>query len=176
MSIIREAQASARLDGETRVLAPLPTHALSLWAPWAWCILHAGKTIENRSIKFPRHFKGEFWLHCSLWPGGRAPLGARGLEEMLEQFETAYDLTSVPRSEQPEKVSLRDLDGMRGNIVGRVTVTDYVERSKSPWFMPGSLGLVLSNPVAIATPIAASGALGWWRVPEAQLAALRSAA
>ncbi len=164
----------------------LPSHALSLWAPWAWCILHAGKDIENRTLRagrgarghggFPRHFLGEFWLHCSLWPGTRKPLNANGLDEMLEQFETAYALNSIPRDQQPAKLSLRDLDGMRGKIVGRVTVTGYVEHSDSPWFVPGSLGLVLSNPIAIATPVEASGALGWWRVPEAKLAALRSAA
>jgi hypothetical protein len=163
--------------------AALPTMALSLWAPWAWCILHAGKDIENRTLRagrgarghggFPRHFLGEFWLHCSLWPGTRKPLGASGLEEMLDQFQAAHALCTKPRDQQPEKLTLKDLDAMRGKIVGRVTVTGYVEQSESPWFVPGSLGLVLSNPIPLATPVAASGALGWWKVPEDKLAELR---
>jgi hypothetical protein len=162
------------LDGETRVC--LPTMALSLWAPWAFSILHLGKPIENRSIKFPRHFIGEFWLHCSLWPGGRKPLGERGLEEMHDQIEAALACCTMPRQQQPEKLKLRMLDEMRGKIVGRVTVTGYVEQSDSPWFVPGSLGLGLANPVPLAKPVAASGALGWWRVLEPQMQELAEVA
>jgi hypothetical protein len=165
--------------------ATLPTMALSLWAPWAFAILHLGKDVENRTLRagrgarghggFPRHFVGAFWLHCSLWPGTRKPLGDAGLEAMLEQFDSAFLLSTKRRSQLPSSVSLRDLDAMRGKIVGRVTVTGYVEQSDSPWFVPGSLGLVLDNPVPLTKHVPASGALGWWKVPEAQLTELREA-
>lgn len=186
MSIIQEARASSRLDGETLVLEPaLPTMALSLWAPWAWAILHAAKDIENRTLRqsgrggrngFPRHFLGEFWLHCSLWPGGKKPLTQNKLAEMLEQWESVEDCIQLPPGALPQPVTLRSLDEMRGHIVGRVTVTGYVEQSDSPWFVPGSLGLVLANPVPLKTHVAASGALGWWRVPDEKLALLKEAA
>lgn len=151
----------------------LPTHALSLWAPWAWCILHAGKRIENRSLKFPRHFRGEFWLHCSLWPGGRGALSANKQHDLVDEFHAAIDMSGQPRDVFPA-LKFGQLDGMRGKIVGRVTVTGYVEKSDSPWFVPGGLGLELANPLAVATPVEASGALGWWRVPEDKLALLRA--
>lgn len=171
--MIREAQASRRLDGETRVV--FPTMALSLWAPWAWCILHAGKRIENRSLKFPRHFRGEFWLHCSLWPGsGRKPLSANKQHELVDEFNAAIEKSGQPRDSFPS-LKFGQLDAMRGHIVGRATVTGYVEESDSPWFVPGSLGIVLANPVPLARPVAASGALGWWKVPETQMRELEAA-
>ncbi|HKY40731.1 MAG TPA: hypothetical protein VJN18_32575 [Polyangiaceae bacterium] len=189
MSVVQEALASSRLDGETRVLElALPTMALSLWAPWAWAILYACKDIENRSRRpegkpggwgFPRHFVGEFWLHCSLWPArGRKPLGERGFEELADEFASVRDIyqkVGIKRDDLPS-TTLRTLDAMRGHIVGRVTVTGYVEQSESPWFVPGSLGLVLADPFQLVTPVAASGALGWWRVPDDKLALLKGAA
>lgn len=180
MSIPQEALASRRLDGETRVLEPLPTVALSLWAPWAFAILHLGKTIENRSLRgakrngFPRHFLGDFWIHASLWPGGsQRPLNANQQHELKDEFQSAF-ARSGHTKETFRVVTLGELDGMRGHIVGRATVTGYVESSDSPWYVPGSLGIVVANPVAVATPVAASGALGWWKVPEDKLALLRA--
>lgn len=46
-------------------------------------------------------------------------------------------LPTMALEQQPAKLTLRDLDAMRGKIVGRVTVTGYVEQSASPWFVPG---------------------------------------
>jgi hypothetical protein len=160
-------------------MSQLPSFALSIWAPWAFAILHLGKTIENRTLRgakrngFPRHFFGEFWLHSSLWPGsGRRPLNAAQQHELKDEFRSAF-ARSGHSKESFRTVTLDEIDGMRGKIVGRVTVTDYVEQSESPWFVPGSLGLVLTNPVALAAPVEASGALGWWRVPQDKLDQLR---
>ena len=177
MSLIQEAKASSRLDGETRVV--LPSVALSVYAPWAFAILHLGKTIENRSLRganrngFPRRFLGEFWIHASLWPGGsQRPLNANQQHELKDEFQSAF-ARSGHTKESFRVVTLGEVDAMRGHIVGRATVTGYVEQSDSPWYAAGSLGIVLANPVALARPVAASGALGWWRVPEAQLAELQ---
>ena len=152
---------------------PLPTMALSIWAPWAFAIVHLGKQIENRSLKFPRHFLGDFWIHASLWPGGsQRPLNAYQQHELKAEFQSAFERSGHTK-ESFRLVTLGELDNMRGKIVGRATVTGYVEESDSPWYAPGSLGIVVANPVALTTPIAASGALGWWRVPEEKMAQLR---
>src|SRR3954470_11848796 len=111
----------------------LPVRVLSLWAPWCWAILHAGKDIENRALSFPRSFTGEFWLHASLWPGTRKPLTPKKRYEvelaMLDVLERAKGKT-----EALDPALVDELDAWRGKIVGRVTVTGYVESSPSPWF------------------------------------------
>jgi len=153
----------------------LPVRVLSLWAPWCWAILHAGKDIENRMRSFPRSFVGEFWLHASLWPGTRKPLSRGKQEELIEQFQAALAMSGKPRDAFPP-LTLGDLDGMRGKIVGRVTVTGYVEESASPWFVPGSLGLQLTRPHALREPVSAVGAQGWWFATPDEMQQLRDAA
>lgn len=37
----------------------LPTHALTLWRPWAWAIIHGPKRVENRTWKPPASFIGK---------------------------------------------------------------------------------------------------------------------
>jgi len=153
----------------------LPARALSLWAPWAWAILHAGKDVENRTRAFPRSFVGEFWLHASLWPGTRKPLTRGKQEDLIEQFQTTIAMSGKPRDAFPP-LKLGELDAMRGKILGRVTLTGYVVDSGSPWFVPGSLGLTLAEPKALRQPVPAIGAQGWWFVSEDEMAQLMAAA
>jgi|GEM_PF-2487401 len=167
------------VDRSRAELEALPTMALSLWAPWAFAILHLGKTIENRSLRgakrngFPRHHLGDFWIHASLWPSnGRKPLSASKRDELRDQMFLA--IAKSGRCLPLTAGLLDDVDNMRGKIVGRATVTGYVEESDSPWYVPGSLGIVVANPVALVTPVAASGALGWWRVLEPQMRELEA--
>ena len=42
---------------------PTPQPALSVRQPWAWALLHGGKTIENRTWR--RHYRGRIWIHAS---------------------------------------------------------------------------------------------------------------
>src|SRR5580704_17656926 len=37
--------------------------ALSIHQPWAWAILHAGKTVENRT--WPTRYRGPLLIHAS---------------------------------------------------------------------------------------------------------------
>ena len=42
--------------------------ALSIRAPWAWAIFHAGKDIENRTWAPPKKLLGQrFFVHVSTW-------------------------------------------------------------------------------------------------------------
>jgi hypothetical protein len=141
----------------------LPTRALSLWAPWIWAILHCGKDIENRSLSFPKSYRGEFWLHASLWPGTRTPLNARQQHELVDEFDAVVAQSGQQRQDFPA-LTLGALDAMRGKIIGRVTVTGYVRRSESVWFVPGALGLAIEKPIALKHHVPAVGAQGWWNV------------
>ncbi len=147
----------------------LPVRVLSLWAPWIWSILHAGKDVENRTRSFPRSFVGEFWLHGSLWPGTRKPLNDR------QRYELDLGILAAAEPVGAKPPTIEEIDAMRGKIIGRVTVTGYSELSPSPWYVPGSLGLELRAPKPLREYVPAVGAQGWWFVKPAELAALRAA-
>lgn len=159
-------------------MADLPTVAISLYLPWGWAILHAGKDIENRSNgsnrRFPSKYLGRCWIHASLWPGTRKPLGRYAQEELLSEFRSVFDVaakTGKSRDQLPP-LKLGQADELRGKILGSIEIVGYVTESESPWFVPGSLGIQVANPIVLATPVDALGALGLWTVPEPVLARL----
>lgn len=154
-------------------LPKLPERALSLYAPWCWAILHAGKDIENRSWRpwsGDARFRGWFWLHASLFGG---PSGRK--REDLDDECFAASSVAQEAGRHADRRELADWSlARRGQILGRVRVVDAVERSASPWFF-GPLGLVLAEPIALVTPVACKGALGFWQVPAPVLEQLRTA-
>lgn len=62
-------------------------------------------------------------------------------------------------------VDLEMLRSAAGCIVGSVLIVDCVESSTSAWFA-GKYGLVLKNPVPLATPIPYKGRLGLFSIPR----------
>jgi hypothetical protein len=125
----------------------LPPLALSVRQPWAWAILHAGKDIENRSsgaIRAGNMKPGRIALH--------AASAMTQKEYVWAVWRMAQDGVTVPA---PTNLT-------RGAIVGTVTVVEIVDQSDSPWF-GGAMGLRLSDPVALKTPIPSKGALGYFR-------------
>lgn len=121
---------------------------LSIRQPWAWCIIHAGKDIENRD--WPTRVRGRVLIHASKgmtrheWHDCLSTLHAISVER---PFPSGLALPSFSELE-------------RGGIVGEVEITDCVDRSDSPWFF-GRYGFVLRNPVALPfTPL--KGRLGFF--------------
>jgi ASCH domain len=111
--------------------------ALSMHAPWAWAIVHAGKHIENRTWK--RSYRGPLFIHASL----------SGTQSECDEIERKCG-TRPPA------------DMIRGAIIARATLSDIVplrEVKRDPWasgpwcwilqdvqrlrpqYMPGKLGL-----------------------------------
>jgi hypothetical protein len=85
--------------------------ALSIRQPWAWCILHAGKDIENRDWQPCNpglRFRGTFLLHASLRCD---PID----QETRERIRAASGI-EIPN------------DPPRGGIVGQVDVVDRRSR------------------------------------------------
>ena len=114
--------------------------ALSIRQPWAWAILYAGKTIENRPRR--THLRETIAIHASLQP------------------DRAWHLAYPPRAPfvpAPEDCAF-------GAIIGFADLVDCVEHHPSKWFQ-GPFGYVLANPRPLKTPIPCKGALGFWKVP-----------
>jgi hypothetical protein len=122
--------------------------AISIYQPWAWLILHAGKDIENRNWQ-PRNparfFRGTCYVH--------AGLSMDTIDADLSAWVKRISGVDIP---QPDELP-------RGGIVGQVDIVDIVCNSPSPWFS-GPIGLVLAN----AKPLpfrACRGRLGFFE-PE----------
>lgn len=123
--------------------------ALSVIQPWAHCIVHEGKNIENR----PRitHLRGTVAIHAS----------AKVDQERFDWLQEDYGI----------RLNLDDT--AYGAIVGFADIVDVVTkktltRSTKKWFM-GKYGYVLENAVALKEPIPAKGALGFWRIDRRTL-------
>lgn len=83
--------------------------ALSLRQPWAWLVVHGGKTIENR--KWNTKFRGEFLIH--------AAKGMTG-DEYADALEFAMSVNN--RNPFPQSADLR-----RGGIIGRARLVDVIK-------------------------------------------------
>lgn len=112
--------------------------ALSVRQPWAWAIIHGGKTIENRPRR--TQFRGTVAIHASLQPHHNWDVPARSPKP-------------PPQDELPF-----------GAIVGFVDIVDCVEDHRSKWFT-GPFGYVLANPRPLKNPVPCKGMLGFWEVP-----------
>lgn len=127
----------------------LPKLALSIRQPWAHCILHFGKPVENR--KWSTKVRGTICIHASK---------GMTLNEWRDGLET-YRMSGAGFERLrafPERSELK-----LGGIVGVVDIVDCVTRHGSPWFF-GPYGFVLANPRPVPF-IAVKGALGFfeWR-------------
>lgn len=128
--------------------------ALSLSQPWAWCVVHHAKRIENRPL--------------ALAAVARSICGQRVALHAAQSWDGAAQLrlraAGVP---VPMQVGLD-----RGALIGVATVHDVViyshegERARIPegqeaW-ASGPVCLVLDDVRSLAKPIPLRGQLGFW--------------
>ena len=135
--------------------------ALSIHQPWAWAILQAGKTIENRT--WSTKHRGPILVHASK---SRASYDR---EKQLD-WKALYGV-DLPPWEELET----------GAVVGVVDVVDCVSPTSSrairlnPW-TEGPVCWVLANPRPFPEPIPFRGAQLLFEVPDGLIpSAVRSA-
>ncbi|CAM5523084.1 MULTISPECIES: ASCH domain-containing protein [Streptomyces] len=123
--------------------APDHIRGITLRQPWAACVLHGGKQVENR----PRPW---------------AP-GWRLLHAGAEIDRAALRDPLVARTVRGRELPTRAVLG-----VVRITGchTDSGEAC-SPWARSGCVHLVLDDVHALPSPVPCGGQLGPWRVPLA---------
>lgn len=113
--------------------------ALSVCQPWAWAILHAGKSVENRTWR-TRH-RGPLLIHASSSRKWLKP-------KLLSNWQHAYG-TPLP--------SIQELPF--GAIIGQVELVDCVPidamEPGNAWAV-GPWCWILANPV-VTTPIPCKG-------------------
>ncbi len=133
----------------------LPKETLSVRQPWAWAIIHAGKTHENRT-------------EASIRLGGmREVVGRRicihaGKGMTRDEYEEAAEFIRRLAGRCPPAADLE-----RGGIIGTVRVSGLIttrlerEAETSPWFFgPCALLLADAEPCGF---VGADGQLGMFR-------------
>lgn len=125
---------------------------LSVKQPWANCIIHWDKEIENRTWK--TNYRGRLYIHASSV--------IKKKSEML--VDMAFIGSNSKRGRPYTNVEiyrewLKQLP--LGCIIGHVDLVDIVIESDNEWFQ-GPYGWVLENPVKLKEPIPCKGRLGLW--------------
>jgi len=151
-----------------------PTHALTLWPEWAWAIEALDKRVENRTWALPPRWIGQrVYLHAGAYPGDaahRRRLG--GVREMAARAgwtETGFSLGDYtgPMRHVDGTTAPALCQGMRaGALIGilHLTACDAPhEGDLGGWRAPDQFGWRFEFE-PIAKPVAARGALGFWRV------------
>jgi len=122
--------------------------ALSIHQPWAWAILHAGKTVENRG--WSTRYRGPLLIHAS-------------------KTRSSYDREATLDWEKMYAVALPKWEELVvGAIVGVVELVDCLPASRvdpSPW-VEGPVCWVLANPRAFVEPVSYRGVQGLFEIRE----------
>lgn len=142
---------------------------LTVRNPWAWAIIHGGKTVENR----PRNIVGEHRGLVAIHAG-------QAWDQRWAQHPTAAamrDAIAVERADTDRghaEVYQRMLN-RAGEIVGVVDLVDVHDGREcetdahaacSEWALPGYIHLELRDPRPIAEPIRFRGNLGLQTLDE----------
>lgn len=124
--------------------------ALSITQPWAWLIIHGGKTVENRGWR--THYRGRFLVHAA----SRATLDGQYAARQWVGQHVGWG-TRVPG---PNEMSVL----CKGGIIGAVTLVDVLpptDKPSHPWHMAGQYGFVLADPEPLPF-FPCLGALNFW--------------
>lgn len=132
--------------------------AISVRQPWAWCIAHASKRVENRN--WETLYRGPVMIHAS-----------KGMTryEYEDCLACVHDISRThPFPAGLEMPALKDIP--RGGFVARANIVGCVHESeknplcRDPWFF-GPYGFILADVEPIPF-IPYRGALGLFNVPD----------
>lgn len=127
--------------------------AVTLWRPWPWAFIVAGKPVENRSWQLPETMLGErLAIHA----------GKTFDEEAADWIEMTFGLTVPPEREHPTGIVATGV--YRGSAAAHGL-------ENSPWYV-GPVGWVLGDVRSLDEPLACRGAQRLWTVPVALAQAL----
>jgi hypothetical protein len=126
--------------------------AISVRQPWAWAIVHGGKTVENRGRREPWHTAiGEvLGIHAAL-------------QADQDDVWTVSGLLAPP-------LTIADFADVRGALIGTARLTGVHHAAQcllacSPWAQPDQWHLTLADRRPLPEPLALPGKLGLWTLP-----------
>ena len=154
---------------------------ITLTHPWAFCIAHTGKDVENRTWR-PEKQGGQVGMFLAIH-GGVVPTGAKKQEAMGDiGYIGTYILTPdyihhALSTEQLHRV-VRGLEGgaegmFTPGIVAVARLAAVTTDGISPWKISGQYQWELADVVALAEPVPHTGHQGLWEIKPDALATVR---
>ncbi|MBK9056180.1 MAG: hypothetical protein IPL78_36375 [Chloroflexi bacterium] len=142
--------------------------ALSIKQPWLYAIMHLGKQVENRDWRPPDWIIGErIALHASARPDTLTAIAS------CQKIAGVMLPKNIPMGRILATAVIVGFVGIDGS-----GVTNEERRSEvldDKWFF-GDYGWMLDDVRILETPVPYKGALGLWRCPDINAAALGVAA
>jgi hypothetical protein len=143
--------------------------AITLAAPWAWAVAHAGKDVENRKTRCPSLLGERIAIHAGVAPSSTAD-HVRDADALLWIWQRAGVIPNTGTM-GPDSGCVVAVATIIGWVEGRTVVSapDYEaeavchDGAESRWFM-GPIGWLLHDVRTLATPIPARGKQGIWTV------------
>lgn len=139
--------------------------ALTLIQPWAWCITHSDKRVENRTWEPPASLLGErFAIHA----------GKASVDEAIVCRLACEDIEVPEELPRGAIVGTARLIGIARDL-GALTVAPGVDshvvtaHAFDRWWI-GPIGWVLGGVFRLREPVPCRGAQGLWTVPAEVLA------
>lgn len=155
-------------------MTPTPIRCLTVQQPWAWAIIHGGKTIENRTQLWS--YRGPLAIHAGTrWSdrGANSPL----IRDALHKIG-GYTGATIPEWLFTAAAAQRIPGVAMGAIIGLVDLVDCHTDAgcHRPWGESAYTEhggrerrsithLILENPRPLPEPIPCRGALGLWTPP-----------
>lgn len=138
--------------------------ALTVRQPWAWALVYAGKSPENRTRNIAGSYRGPLAIHAGLVEDEAAYD-----DEMIRQEFGHYD----------DGWLLAEQVGTLGAFVGVGDLVDVHPAhdrccGRSGWAEADAIHLRVTNPRPLADPIPCRGHLGLWTPPPAVLEQLQA--
>lgn len=128
---------------------------LSIKQPWADAIAFAGKDIENRPWR--THYRGPLAIHAS----GTIDRAARNKMQKRARGGKGRPLIDLIDEGRQRYRFITQGAATTSRIVAIAMLVDCVEKSLSPWWVPGEFGWVISGVVPVE-PIPWIGGLSLW--------------
>lgn len=155
---------------------------LTVRQPWAWAIIHAGKTVENRQSNIAGSYRGPVAIHAAKaysdeWVSPE-------LASFMNNHPGVWDEPQPWRDHFGHIIGVVDLTDVHRVVPGAArshceTVREPQHESESGacshWAELGALHLVLANPRPLSAPIAYRGMLGLRHLDDETTALLEAA-
>jgi hypothetical protein len=123
--------------------------AITLWRPWTWAIVHAGKDVENRGWPPPKRLVGSYIaIHA----------GKRWDDDAVFALRE-YQGVQVPIGAEEHQVGVVAIARIAG------VIPPQGEPGVSRWWASGAFGWKLADVVPIPA-VVCNGRQGLWLLPD----------